>query len=108
VLRPSRLETHLEPTRTEFMYFSTPEKLLFYVFVFSSLGYMAWQFADRVRLWRKGRPIDGGDGKWGMPRGDALKGWLRNVVVYVLGQKKVRSSVRRAALRCTWRSSTAS
>lgn len=74
----------MQPTRHEFLFFSHWwEKPLFYVLVFASLGYMAWQVVQRVRLWKQGRPID-----WK----STYREWLRNVVVYVLAQKKVRSS----------------
>jgi len=82
------------PTREEFLFFSLPEKLLFYVLMVLTLGYMAWQVWDRVRLWRTGRPIgEVRDGiRYWIPTPDAARNWLGNVVRYVLLQKKVRSS----------------
>src|SRR5579862_5967996 len=38
------------PTRQEFMYFSTPEKALFYVLVYLSLGCLFWQLWQRVKV----------------------------------------------------------
>jgi len=85
----------LTPTREEFLYFSLPEKLLFYGLVYLSLAYMVWQFWQRGRLWMTGRPIETSDppskAKW-LPSSPAAKRWFRNVLVYVLEQKKVRSS----------------
>jgi Fe-S oxidoreductase len=77
----------LTPTRQEFLYFSLPEKILFYVLVYSSLGYMAWQFATPYRLAQMGRPSETPPAKK-----DRLIGWISNVCVFVLAQKKVRSS----------------
>lgn len=68
------------PTRTEFMHFSTGEKALFYVLAFLSLGIMAWQVYQRVKLWKQGKPID-----W-------KPNLVGNFLTYVVGQKKVRSS----------------
>jgi Fe-S oxidoreductase/nitrate reductase gamma subunit len=65
------------PTRVEFLHFATWEKALFYVLTFISIGIMAWQIWGRVRLWRQGKPID-----W-KPKP------ARNLLKYVLGQKKV-------------------
>lgn len=74
----------MTPTRAEFLYFSTFEKAIFYVLVFASIGIMLWQYWQRVRLWKTGKPIS-----W-RPEG------IKNVLTYVLGQKKVRSSRKRS------------
>ena len=84
------------PNREEFLYFSTPEKLLFYILVFLSLAYMASQIISRVRLWLQGKPIDWyktrtGRSYW-VPTKEGIQHWVTNIVVFVLGQKKVRSS----------------
>jgi Fe-S oxidoreductase len=79
----------MQPTRHEFLFFDHWwEKPLFYVLVAASLVYMAWQIVARVRLWKQGRPVD-----W-TPKGsvEAAKKWIVNVCVFVLAQKKVRSS----------------
>lgn len=83
----------LTPTREEFMFFSFPEKLLFYTLIYLSLGFLFWQLWQRVQVWRRGRPISG-DGKWGMPSLNDLRNWSANIGRYVLAQKKVRSSRR--------------
>lgn len=86
----------MEPTRQEFFHFSTPEKVLFYVLVYASLAVMFWQIAQRVRLWRQGRPIEWATTREGreywLPTRDGFKNWARNVAIFILGQKKVRSS----------------
>ena len=65
------------------MYFSLPEKLLFYVLIFACLGYMGRQMAEYYRRWMKGKPL-------GSPR--SYKDWANNVWRYVLQQRKVRGS----------------
>jgi Fe-S oxidoreductase len=85
-----------QPTREEFLFFSTPEKVLFYVLVYACLAYMVYQIVGRARLWLKGKPVDWyptrtGRAYW-MPTQDGLKHWIQNVLTYVLAQKKVRSS----------------
>lgn len=82
------------------MHISQPEKVLFYVLVYSALLAMAIQIAQRLRLWLQGRPIDEAALRPGLrywaPTREAAKRWLRNLWVYVLGQKKVRSSRKRS------------
>ncbi len=90
----------MEPTREEFLHFAAPEKALFYILVFSALALMAWQIKDRVRLWQTGRPLDDsklspGLSYW-IPSREAATVWLRNIAIFVLGQKKVRSSRKRS------------
>ena len=85
----------MTPTRQEFLHLTYPEKVLFYVLIFASLGVMAWQIWSRSRLWMKGKPT------WW--HGDSTLGrllakWVGNVWSYVVLQRKVRSSR-------TWRSS---
>ena len=76
----------MTPTRQEFLYFSLPEKLLFYFLVYSSLAYMAWQFLVPYRLWRTGRPT-------GQPISlKTLIQWTSKIATYALAQKKVRTS----------------
>lgn len=84
----------MQPTRQEFLHISGPEKVLFYLLIFGSLAYMVWQFADRVRLWKQGRPLGETREGWRywLPTKDAAKKWLGNFLTYVLAQKKVRSS----------------
>jgi Fe-S oxidoreductase len=55
-------------------------KAVFYALTFASLGYMAWQFWVRSRIWMKGRAVG-----W-------RSEWLRNFLVQVVGQKKVQGS----------------
>lgn len=76
------------PTREEFFGFSWPEKALFYVLIFSSIAYMLWQVAQRVKLWQQGKPVD-----W-LPKDkkEAAQLFLANFWQAVLKQKKVRSS----------------
>jgi Fe-S oxidoreductase len=71
----------VEPTRAEFLFMESPLwKAAFYVLTFASLGYMLWQFALRSRLWMRGRPVG-----W-------KSEWATNVLLYVVGQKKVQGS----------------
>ncbi len=84
------------PTREEYLYFSLPEKLLFYALTLLSLAFMAKQIWVRVRLWQTGRPIPwrqtrAGKAYW-KPRADAVRAYIRNITSNVLAQKKVRSS----------------
>ncbi len=86
-----------EITRQEFLYLSHFEKVLFYVLVYASLAYMAYQIIGRARLWMSGKPVP-----WGIPGRIGWKAWvptipvatwwLKNFRTYVLAQKKVRSS----------------
>lgn len=85
-----------EPTRDEFLFFTSPEKALFYVLVYLCLAIMVVQIAARVRLWLKGKPVDWyevrqGKAYW-VPTRQGLNHWLSNIAVYVIAQKKVRSS----------------
>ena len=86
----------IDPTREEFLFFSTPEKILFYVIVYCCLAYMAYQLIDRVRLWMKGKPTSWFETREGraywLPTRHGLEVWLQKISVYVLAQKKVRSS----------------
>ena len=71
----------MEPTRTEFLFMPGPLwKVAFYVVTFACLAYMAWAFYRRSREWMKGRPVG-----W---KAD----WVKGVLKYVLGQKKVQGS----------------
>lgn len=84
----------MNPTREEYLYFSLPEKLLFYFFAFCSLAYIGSQVWGRVKLWQQGRPTGetrGGINYW-IPTRDGIKHWTKRFVTYVLLQKKVRSS----------------
>jgi Fe-S oxidoreductase len=75
----------MQPTRHEFLFFDHWwEKPLFYVLIFASLAYMAYQVLDRVRLWKLGRPLEARSGEW--------KHWVANIWKFVMLQKKVRSS----------------
>lgn len=76
------------------MYFSLPEKLLFYFLTLCSLLYMGKQIWDRVQLWMQGRPtgeVREGRQYW-MPTKAGILKWWGKVYEYVLLQKKVRSS----------------
>ncbi|HRJ28025.1 MAG TPA: heterodisulfide reductase-related iron-sulfur binding cluster [Fimbriimonadaceae bacterium] len=68
------------PTRTIFMHMPAWQQVLFYVLVAVSLAYLAYQIVDRARKWSSGKPID-----W--PRQP-----IKNLVQYILFQRKVRSS----------------
>ncbi len=85
-----------EPTREEFLFFSWPEKALFYIIVFSCLYFMAQQVIVRIKLWQQGKPVDWYETREGraywIPTRDGMKHWIRNISVYILGQRKVRSS----------------
>ncbi len=86
----------MTPTREEFWAFASWEKTLFYAVTFLSMGIMAYQIFRRIQLWRQGRPLPWREAREGLrywiPTPSACAGWLKNVGVYVLGQKKVRSS----------------
>lgn len=76
------------------MHLTSIEKVLFYVLVFGSLAYAAWTIIQRTKAWRQGKPL--GEirqgWKYWLPTPEAVKGWLKNVGTFVLGQKKVKSS----------------
>lgn len=57
-----------------------PHKVAFYSLMAISVGALAWQIRDRVRLWMTGKPIS-----W-------RSSWLQNFAAYVLGQRKVRTA----------------
>ena len=76
----------MQPTRHEFLHISTPEKVLFYVLIFGSLAYMAWQVYARLLLWKQGKPVSS------PPLKEAVVKWAGNLWTFVLLQKKVRSS----------------
>lgn len=88
-------------TRTEFLFLSPFEKILFYVLVFASLAVMAAQIVGRARLWMGGKAVpwglEGRNGwkKW-VPTIAVAKFWVANIASYVLAQKKVRSSRKRS------------
>lgn len=84
----------MTPTRPEFLYLSTFEKVLFYVLVFSSLAYAAWQIMQKVKVWQQGKTIGETRQGWRywLPTAPGLRRWWKNVADYVLAQKKVRSS----------------
>lgn len=77
----------MTPTREEFFSLSGFEKGLFYVLAFATLGYAASTIWQRSRLWMQGKPI-------GWPSSPQI--WLKNVVDYVVLQRKVRSSRKRS------------
>ncbi|MDX2064423.1 MAG: (Fe-S)-binding protein [Fimbriimonadaceae bacterium] len=82
------------PTREEFLFFSLPEKLLFYALAIVTFGYIGWTLYGRVRQWQLGRPVDElrPGWKYWLPTRDAASKWLRNIGTCVLAQRKVRSS----------------
>lgn len=95
----------MEPTRTEFLDISQPEKYLFYALIYLSLAFMVYQIWQRARIWLKGKPIwwsskaatvaaEGEDAKVSLavPAIADVKRWIKNLVEYVLLQRKVRSS----------------
>lgn len=69
-----------EPGRTEFLHHPLGSKIAFYVLIFSSLGYCAWNFWKRIQTWKRGKPNN-----W---KSEAIS----NIRTYILAQKKVRSS----------------
>jgi Fe-S oxidoreductase len=82
------------PTREEFLFLTGPEKAIFYLLMAASVGALAYQVAQRVRLWLKGKPtgeVREGWRYW-LPSGSALGRWAANVGAYVLAQKKVRQA----------------
>ncbi|CAN5729718.1 heterodisulfide reductase-related iron-sulfur binding cluster [soil metagenome] len=84
----------MTPTREEFLHFSVPEKALFYLLAAATLGYLGWQIWERVQIWKQGRPVAPNREGWRywLPTKEAAKAWWANIAIYVLAQKKVRSS----------------
>ena len=106
----------MQPTRTEFLDITQPEKYLFYFLIYLSLAIMAYQIFQRAKIWIKGKPIwwsskgsqaiglsgdqatEGGAGeaqskvRYGVPDFKDAKRWIANVGVFIIGQKKVKSS----------------
>lgn len=70
----------LTPTREVFGNIQPWMRLAFYGLILSSMGFVAWQVASRVRLWRQGQP-GGFETDWRV--------WLRRLAVFALGQKRV-------------------
>ncbi|MBL8047317.1 MAG: (Fe-S)-binding protein [Chthonomonas sp.] len=68
------------PTRAEFMHQGPIAKAIFYALMLGSMAYAASVFWRRKALWSKGKPIT-----W-------RTNWIKNVLTYILAQKKVRSS----------------
>jgi Fe-S oxidoreductase len=87
------------PGREEFWQIGGTGKVVFYVLIFLSLAIMAFQIAQRVRLWLKGKPtvptLREGLKYW-IPTPYALKKWLVNLWSYVLLQRKVKTSRKRS------------
>ena len=86
------------PTREEFLYFSLPEKLLFYALAAVAVGLMVAQIVRRARLWTAGRATHELRPGWRYwtPTPDAARRWAHNVWTYVLLQKGVRASRKRS------------
>jgi len=70
----------MTPTRAEFLHLPAWQQTLFYLLAALSLGYALFRFAQRARLWWRGRPIT-----W---RPD----WVGNFARYGIGQRKVGTS----------------
>lgn len=68
------------PTRAEFLHQGPIAKGIFYALMFASMGYAISVFWRRRALWNQGKPIT-----W-------RTNWVKNVLTYILAQKKVRSS----------------
>ena len=80
------------------MFFSLPEKLLFYLLTAIAVGYMVRQVQARVRLWMQGRatgPTRTGWRYW-LPTREGARLWRKNLVYHVLLQTKVRASRKRS------------
>jgi Fe-S oxidoreductase len=79
----------MTPTREEFLYISHLEQILFYTCTYASLAIAGWQIWKRVKLWLQGRSNGKGVARpWSE---QVSRGW-ENLRVYVLAQRKVRSS----------------
>lgn len=72
-----------EATRQEFMHQGPAGKVAFYALAALSTAYLVYGIWGRARFWMRGEKIG-----WK----PTPKDWIRNVLVYILGQKKVRSS----------------
>ncbi len=98
---PDTNASNAVPTRGEFLYFSTPEKLLFYLLAALALGALVRQVQGRARLWMQGRPtgpVRSGWRYWA-PTKPALREWGRNLMHHVVLQTKVRSARRKGGGR---------
>ena len=73
----------MEPTREVFGNISPTMQILFFLFLFLSLGIMVWRVVERWWLWRRGTSGEY-EGDWRV--------WMRRLVVYGLAQKRVRKS----------------
>lgn len=73
-----------QATRQEFLHLTTPEVVLFYTLVFSSLAYACWRFWQRSREWKAAKALE----TTKKPFGEML----RDVTTYILAQRKVRKS----------------
>ncbi len=84
----------MTPTRPEFLHLSQVEKVIFYVLVFASLAFAAWQIVQRVKIWHQGKPLVENEKGWRywVPSLAQLRGWFGRVHTYVIAQKKVKSS----------------
>jgi Fe-S oxidoreductase len=82
----------MTPSREEFLHISPFEKYLFYFLIYLSLAVMAFQIAQRVRVWLQGKEISWSPASW---RGRAMQ-WVGNFWTYVLAQRKVKSSRKRS------------
>ena len=102
----------MQPTRTEFLDITQPERYLFYALIYLAIGLMIAQVVQRTLIWLKGKPIwwsakladvpeiTGEDGqtkrstelKIGRPDMRDVRRWVSNVLVFIVGQKKVKSS----------------
>ena len=81
----------MEPTRSEFLDLSQPERYLFYFLIYLAIGFMVYQIWQRSRIWLKGKPIewsskpaapvDGSEAKpkFGIPALQDLKRWVKKL-----------------------------
>ncbi len=87
----------MTPSREEFLHIGAG-KYVFYVLIYLALAIMCWQIAVRVRLWMQGRAVEARAPGWRywIPSIADSRRWLANIWVYVLEQRKVRSSRRKS------------
>lgn len=81
------------PHRDEFLHIGAG-KYLFYTLIYLSLAIMATQIILRARRWMEGRPVESRAAGWRywLPTKEDLRRWFGNVGLYVMAQRKVRSS----------------
>lgn len=87
----------MTPTRDEFLHIGAG-KYVFYTLIYIALAIMVWQIAQRAKLWIQGKPLGERPPGWRywIPQKGEIRKWLGNIWLYILEQRKVRSSRRKS------------